>query len=268
MKFMLCEKIEEKDLDKLNGDWKANIKYDGERIVAIVKNGEVFLLNRRGKEKNSYYAEIVEALKKYPDCILDGEVVSFDEKFETLQRRALTSNKEKQEQLRKEIPVRYMVFDILQFEGNGLTHLPLKERIKYFDKFKQEEYPRKINFVSYSEINHLLELTKRINSVEFSIEGLVIKNMDSKYQQRRSNDWLKLKFFKETEMRLTSYTLNNAGIRCEDDLGNAVQVAGKQHKEVKDRIDSVGYCEVFIQYLDITKENRFRFPSYRGLKNG
>jgi hypothetical protein len=64
---------------------------------------------------------------------------------------------------------------------------------------------------------------------------------------------------------LTKYTPNPAGIRCETDSGIAIQVAGEQHKEVKELLDSKGRCEVFIQYLTKTKDEKYRFPSFRGI---
>ena len=265
---MLCDKITKEELKDTyfnNTCWKANIKYDGERIIAIKKDGEVFLVNRRGNIKNSHYLEVVESLNACEgDFILDGEVITHDDNFNKLQRRALTKNPHKQEQLRKELPVIYMVFDVLNYQGKDLRQMPLKDRLVFYQKFISDKSiyqkfisDKSIGFVAYENIYDLLPVAELQKC-----EGIILKNMNAKYEGRRSKDWLKLKFFKNTNLKLITYTINNAGIRCEDEKLNVVQVSGHQHKEVKDKIDGVGYCDVTIQYLEQGKTGRYRFPSF------
>ncbi|MCH7851012.1 MAG: ATP-dependent DNA ligase [Nanoarchaeota archaeon] len=272
--FMLCGKITKEDLKKmnLNASWKANIKYDGERIIAIKKDGEIFLFNRRGRLKNSFYLEVVEGLNAFDgDFIVDGEVITYDDNFNKLQKRALTTNAFKQEQLRKEVPVIYMLFDILNFNGKDIRQFPLIERIIYLHSIfndKSLENNKSIGYAQYEDINKCLSYAEEINHINpDKIEGIIIKNMYSPYQNKRSNDWLKLKFFKNTDLKLISYTSNNAGIRCEDKELNAIQISGHQHHEVKNKIDEKGFCDVTIQYLQQGKTGRYRFPSFVGVKN-
>lgn len=260
--FMLCEKTTEKELTNFT-EWKwfANLKYDGERIKAIIKDGSVFLLNRRGNLKNDNYQEICEELKSnFKNCILDGEIITEHDNFNLLQKRALTKDKEKQKILRNEIPIRYMVFDILELQGEDLRSLPLKDRVlKLFHITKEYGNFNKVQLVEYDSILTTLEKAKKENR-----EGIIIKDITSKYENRRSKSWLKLKFFKYMNLNLTEYTINNAGIRAVDPLGNVVQISGDQHNEVKQEIDNKGSCEVIVQYLEKTKENRLRFPSFIG----
>ena len=257
MDFQLCKTTTKEELKNFDREkYKANIKFDGERIIAFVDKGEVSLLNRRQNIKTSNYKEVVNALKDFPDCILDGEVISLDDNFDKLQKRALTTNKFKQKNLEKTIPVKYMVFDIIKINDKYLGCEILKDRIKEFENLEKNDV---INFAEYGDLDLMFEKAK-------DREGIVIKNMSGYYSGKRTSNWLKLKNFKETELTLTTYTINNAGIRGEDIDGNKVQIAGKQHTEVKNKIDDLGYCEVNIQYLSKTKEGRFRFPSYRGLK--
>ena len=264
MKFMLCKSLEEKDINKwfdldlkyYKTEYKANIKYDGERIIAIIKDGEVTLVNRRGNIKNSNFKEVVESLKGLPNCILDGEVITYCDTFNKLLKRSLTKDKFKQQQLQKEIPVKYMVFDILQFKNEWIVDKELKDRLGFL-----KDIP--VLSVEYGEIREVYEKAK-----EEDREGIIIKSMNSKYEQKRSFDWLKCKFFKETTLSVTKYTTNNAGIRVEDEDGNVVQVSGLQHKAVKEEIDKGGGCKIEVQYLEKTKKERLRNPSFRGIKNG
>ena len=275
--FMLCDKVKEENLNLLNGEYLANRKYDGERVISVIIDNDILMFNRRGKLVNFHFKEVEQELKKLPNCIIDGEIISYNNKFEDLQRRALTQNKFKQEELLKEIPCYYMIFDILKTENQDIRDKPLKERIeilrkilekqgiyKPVDERKQAEpiliIPPILQLCEYNSITNMLFQAKLENW-----EGIIIKNMQGKYESRRSKSWLKLKLWNETTLFLTSYTPNNAGFRCEDNLNNAVQVSGRQSLEVVNKIKDTGFAEVIIQYLTKTENDRFRFISYRGL---
>jgi len=260
--FMLCNSTTEEEINRFTDNWKANIKYDGERIIAVKKGTDVFLINRRGVDKADCYKEVAENLKNIPhDFIVDGEIITNDGKFNSLQHRSHLKDKFKIETAKELYPINYMIFDILSFDEKSFIDLPLKDRIKLLSLIHFEELDN-VGFVAYEEILPCLETAK-----EHNCEGIIIKNMDSLYQHRRSNDWLKLKFFKEDVLRVVRYTENPAGIRCEDEKLNAVQCSGQQHIKVKKAIDEVGFCDITISYLEKTANNRYRFISYKGLKN-
>ena len=266
MKIMLCESIKEEDIKNLNGNWKANIKFDGDRIIAIKKGKDVFLMSRSGNEKSKVFPEVTRELKKSDDdFIIDGEIITTDGLFNSLQKRSNLSKDYLIKEAEIKIPIRYMVFDVLSYNGKNLTNKPLKERINYWDKitFKiVKPINIKVMFCQYEDIKECLDYAKTSHQ-----EGIVIKNMDSIYEGKRSQDWKKLKFFNEGELVVTHYTENNGGIRVEDEYGIAVQVE-KDVKKVKEKIDRDGYCEIYIQYLEMTKDNKYRNISYRGIKNG
>ena len=60
--FMLCQSITESEIANLEGKNLAQLKMDGDRILAIAKDGEVLLMNRRGIIKNKQFREVVEEL--------------------------------------------------------------------------------------------------------------------------------------------------------------------------------------------------------------
>ena len=265
--FMLCEEMSEEELPTLNGELKANIKYDGERVLAIRKGQDVILMNRRSRVVNLQFPEIVSDIKRLDvqSCILDGEIVAYDGNFNKLQSRALTQNPYKVKKLLTTIPCYYMAFDILQYDGKTITTLPLKQRLAYLDKSIPDDNDSLlfIDKVEYGDISLMLKKAQ-----EGKREGIVIKDMNSYYESRRSKAWRKLKFFKETAIVVTHYTQNSMGIRAEDDSGNAVQIAGRKGEEVKGLIDRQKAIPICVQYLEKTAGGRFRFPSFRGLANG
>jgi len=260
--FMLCHSITEEESKKLDTNkWKANFKWDGERIIGIIDKGQVLLLNRRGFFKNEQFREIVEELKSLPDCILDGEIISSDNNFNKLQSRAGTKDLNKLKLLEKSIPVEYQIFDVLMADGKNLTTEPLRNRLETLKNVFGARIYAYLKICEYGEIGTFLG-TAKANTME----GIVIKNMDARYEPRRSHNWLKLKLWKEAEIEICSYTINNAGIRTEDKQGNAVQVSGNQSGEVKTLLDTQGFCTIYVQYLEKTVNGKMRFPSYRGLK--
>lgn len=260
---MLCKSITESEAESRSfwDGFLANTKFDGERIKAIKKDGEVFLVNRRGNIKNNNYREVVDELEDIEGNFeIDGEVISMNDNFDELQRRSLTKDKFKQMELRKSIPVKYMVFDILKVDLLDLRNSALKRRIE-FENVICDKHQNHIEFAEYKPVLEILRRAK----IE-GREGIVIKDMSETYHDnKRHKGWLKCKFFKETTLELINYTENPAGIRCEDKDKNAVQISGTQHLEVKQLLDTTGKAVVEIQYLEKTKDGRFRFPSFRGL---
>jgi ATP-dependent DNA ligase len=264
--FMLCQKITEEESNKLNNDiYKANIKYDGERIATQIDyiNNEYkpVLLNRRGNICNFNFKEVVEELKKInKECVLDGEIISVDDNFTKLQKRALTKNISKLNELEKTIPVKFMIFDILSINGRNIMNEPLHIRLNYLNNLFQGLNFKHIELAEYGNIKEMFNKAK-----EQKREGIVIKNINANYESRRSNNWLKLKFWLEEDIIFQKYTYNPMGIRVEtNDEIIACQVAGSQSKEIAELIDKNGEVELTIQYLSKNKDTgSLRFPSYK-----
>jgi ATP-dependent DNA ligase len=265
--IQLCDKVTKDELPNFNRElWKANMKFDGDRIIGIIlPKGEVILMNRRGLDKSANFSEVAEALKNLPaNTIVDGEVISYDDNFNMLTRRSHTIDKIKSAQLKKDIPVKYMIFDILKDQGEVIMDLSLSERLKrlnkLFEGLNEGSVKPALELVEYGEIDDMLAKAHAEDR-----EGIILKYMEAPYLSKRTKNWLKLKFFIESQMTMTKYTENNAGIRLEDNQGNAVQCSGAQSKEVKQLLDKDHKVEIFVQYLEMTKDGRMRMPSFRGL---
>lgn len=263
--FMLCESIDnEHKLAGFDGTrYLANVKYDGTRVMCSKKGKEIILFGRGEGIYTHKFQEVVDELKTFDcDFIIDGEVIAKDETFNSTQRRTLTKDIGKIRQLQKLIPVKFMVFDILFFNGEDLRAKPLKERLRILtDKVLSGKMNlNHIFIVGYEAILPLLKVVK-----EREGEGIVVKDMYASYVPKRSDSWLKFKLFKETTINITGFTENPKGIRATDNLGNAVQVAGYHAQEVKTAMQEDGYAVVNIQYLSKSDTGRYRFPSYRGL---
>lgn len=60
-------------------DWVFEIKWDGYRAIAEIENGKVSLRSRNGLPFEKKFGEVEDALQGFPDAVLDGEIVAFDE---------------------------------------------------------------------------------------------------------------------------------------------------------------------------------------------
>jgi len=268
--FQLCEVLSEKDfLDNIesysninNKNYTANIKFDGERIMAKCEGGEVILINRNLRACNSNFSEIVAELSKLKgDFILDGEIISLDDDFNKLQRRALTKDKEKQKELIKEVPVKFVIFDILKYNDKDISGENLSVRMDYMNKFKGLLDEKLIEIAEFLPCKEMYDKARMENR-----EGIIIKRTDYDYRRNRGV-WKKVKFFEEGELEAISYTENPKGIRVEDKEGNSCQIAGRTNsREVKTLIEKNGKVRIVIQYLEKTADNKYRFPSFRGYK--
>src|SRR5258708_21866156 len=119
--------------------WGFEFKWDGIRAEAYVDGGRVRLLSRSGENVTARYPEIHAMGRALgsKEVILDGEIVALDDKgrpsFEEIQQRmGLTSETEIRRKV-KEVPVTYLIFDVMWQDGHSL----LKEA--YVDRRKKRE---------------------------------------------------------------------------------------------------------------------------------
>jgi len=188
-KPMLATLIEEPFDDP---DWIFEIKWDGFRAIATIKNGKIDLRSRTNQSFNLKFPEIVDALKKIKgSAVLDGEIVVLDE--EGISRFQLLQQK-------KEGTLCYYVFDILEKDGKDLRGLPLIERKKILKR------TLKGPIILYSDHieGHGVALFKKAS--QKGLEGIIGKRKDSTYQSRRSRDWVKIKTHLKQEMVIGGFT--------------------------------------------------------------
>ena len=202
-------------------------KYDGIRAQAHVSNGEVRLFSRTRDEITESFPELVPELAGLPaDAILDGEIVAWTRGEETgpmgralpfgrLQQRL--GRKKVSEKLMREVPVAYLVFDVLYADGELLLERRLGERGRILNELTEK--PRKAVVQAArgqssfefgeSEGEFRASLFRAPVSVAHSPadleglfaaarargnEGLMIKDLNSLYTPgRRGKSWLKMK---------------------------------------------------------------------------
>ncbi len=223
-------------------DWIFEVKWDGYRAVAEVRDRAVALYSRNGISFERKFAPVVESLRKFGfDAVLDGEIVVVDDQgrpdFQALQHYQGPASGH----------LIYYAFDLLHFEGHDLTGLPLVKRKDILKKILPVD-PR-IRFSDHVTKEGILFY--RV-SEEKGLEGVIAKHAQSLYEPgRRSKQWLKVKTRLTQEGVIAGFTEPGGGRNYFGALvlgafeGNdlifighvGTGFAGKDLKELRERLE-------------------------------
>ncbi len=130
--FFLASPLEAKpeSLGEIS-DWQCEWKWDGIRAQLIRRQNEILIWSRGDEMVTETFPEIAEIGNALPDgTVLDGEILAWrndsPQPFAKLQRRL--GRKTAGEKLRREFPVVFLAYDLLEFNGEDLRNRPLHER--------------------------------------------------------------------------------------------------------------------------------------------
>jgi ATP-dependent DNA ligase len=115
--------------------WVYEEKYDGWRMVAEKVANQVTLTSRSGLDHTRRFPELVKAVAELDasSLILDGEVAIFDRQL--VSRFEWLRNRPKED---VSTPPMYMVFDLLELDGEDLRPKPLRERRRALEQLVAE----------------------------------------------------------------------------------------------------------------------------------
>jgi len=210
--------------------WILRKREEGRRKKALDKKIEVKLFTRSLEDVTPMFPDLVQSIisvikikpsSLYPlpsSFILDGEVVAIDPKTgRVLPFQTMITRKRKygiQEKL-ADVPVRYMVFDILYLNGKSLMEEPFQKRRTLLEKlldFQNTRNTRRTResemHLPFSEFSEIIKIAPQIitsNPVEIrrflkqqinnGLEGIVAKRADARYIPGRTKfAWVKLKW--------------------------------------------------------------------------
>lgn len=256
-------------------------KYDGARI-SIHKDGDgIKLFTRRMEEVTKQFPELVKLARECitaRECIVEGEILSVNPKtgkpmpFQFLSQRI--KRKYDIGRVSKEIPVQVNVFDLVYLNGRSLFMETLDKRRKELTVLIKE---RKDKFQVAKSL-----ITKDINraegfykeSLRNNQEGLMVKNLDARYQPgRRVGYWLKVKPTMENlDLAIIGGTwgtgkrtgwLGSLILGCRDSKTGEFLECGMIGTGVKEKEGSVGVTfkqltELLKPYIESEKGNEVR----------
>jgi DNA ligase D-like protein (predicted ligase)/DNA ligase D-like protein (predicted 3'-phosphoesterase) len=185
-------------------DWIFEIKWDGIRAIAYVGE-DVLLKTRNNKDLIKKFPELRELSELTHNVVLDGEIVILTNgmpDFRAVASRNQASNTRDIQVLAAENPATYIVFDILEVDGESLIDQPLHYRLETLKillkpgrHIIQGEPVREYGAQYYEAV--MLK----------NLEGIIAKRRDSTYQPGvRSSDWLKIKQVKTCDCVVFGYT--------------------------------------------------------------
>lgn len=160
--------------------WVGQVKWDGVRVLTYFNDDKTRLFNRRLNERTNHYPELINS-KDYcsaKSVILDGEIIAFKNSkpsFYEVMRRDGIKNFGKMASIINEVPVTYMIFDILFFEGKWVTTFSLEERQHLLTRIISPNNHVQLvdNFTKTSSLYDVV--------VKNDLEGVVYKDLSSSY---------------------------------------------------------------------------------------
>ncbi|MCK4327892.1 MAG: ATP-dependent DNA ligase [Candidatus Diapherotrites archaeon] len=170
-----------------NGCRAWEYKYDGMRIQAHIKNGEVRVFTRRLDDVTHQFPDVAEAIKNTvtaKEAIIEGETVAVDESerprpFQFLSRRI--KRKYKIDEMVRDIPVITYLFDCMYLDGKNLTTQKMKGRRAALNKIVTEG-----NHVKFSRtlITNSADKAESFykESLKLGHEGVMAKNLGAAYK--------------------------------------------------------------------------------------
>ena len=203
--FLLASNYEKKISESSITNFQFEWKWDGIRIQLIKREGNVSIWSRGQELINQSFPELEEkTLNIKEDFVMDGELLVWNFQFmmpmnfSYLQKRI--NRKKPSKSLQKNLPIKFIVYDLLEIEGKDIRELILEKRRKLLEKYYAK-------WMRAEDISNLFKVSKLIypkdweevdilknKSRENTTEGLVIKNKSSIYSGgRKKGFWWKYK---------------------------------------------------------------------------
>jgi len=278
--------------------WVNEIKYDGYRLIARVRKGQVQLMTRGQQDWTEKFEAVARELSglSADSAMLDGEIV--------VQNSDGTTDFQKLQNImkgRSRKSLLYYVFDLVYLDGYDITGLLLVERKVILEDLLRNNQD-KMPSVRYSR--HIEGQGAAIfkAACRHGAEGIVSKRADLPYVQKRSQGWVKIKCTRRQEFVVGGYTdpkgsrpyfgslllgyYENGALKYCGNVG-----AGFNAKTIRETYERLRQCEstasffdspvdrqlnqvhwtspkivVDVKYSGMTDEGRLRHPSFMGIR--
>lgn len=185
-------------------EWIFEVKWDGIRAISYV-NEALSIRSRNQKELIDNFPELSELRELARNMVLDGEIIVMKNgrpDFQTLIQRRQNIKTNEIAYLSRKFPATYIIFDILEKDGEELLDIPLMERKRILKNSVKEG-----KFVVLSLFVEETGVAYYRAALEKGIEGIMAKKKQSSYEPgKRSNNWLKIKRVKTCDCVIFGYT--------------------------------------------------------------
>lgn len=182
------------------GEWEYEIKFDGYRILARIEAGHVQLFTRNGHDWTAKMESLAREVERVglTDAWLDCEAVVMGDdglpSFNALQNafdRVGTEN------------IQLFVFDLPFMDGRDLRSLDLRTRRALLRERLSADSSHRVRFSEEFGTDGASVLK---SACQMGLEGIMAKRLDSSYESRRTETWLKLKCHQRQEFVIGGFT--------------------------------------------------------------
>lgn len=181
-----------------HSQWIAQVKWDGVRVLTYYDGESVHLYNRKKNARTHHYPELT-AIHSYcraDSVILDGEVIALGPhgkpSFHEVMRRDGIRRMARVQHVKRNVPITYMIFDVIYYNGKWLDKLTLHERMDVLSHIISPNDDVQL-VTSHNEKKTLFEVVKAQQ-----MEGIVIKDLNSTYLiSGKDERWQKKKNYQD-----------------------------------------------------------------------
>lgn len=170
-------------------DWRVEWKYDGVRVQAVKRAGQVWLWSRGEELVTERFPEVVQQAAAWPDGhVVDGELLVWrpgsevPAPFAQLQPRL--NRKTLPRKLLAEAPVRLLAYDLLEAQGQDLRGQPQWQRRQRLEAFAAAHALALSPEVPADDWGAYARL--RESARERGVEGFMLKHREGRYGIGRS----------------------------------------------------------------------------------
>jgi bifunctional non-homologous end joining protein LigD len=186
--------------------WLYEPKLDGYRAIAVKNAGRPALYSMDGQIYDTKFPRVFDALSRvfHKDLVLDGELVA-------LESSGRPNFNELQNHRHTQLPIFFVVFDIMHFKERDLLDRPLEERKKILAEVAEGFISPISADYGFSDDVELDTATQVVRQTR--IEDLVAKRRGSVYLAGKEVDfWQKHRFNKEDKFFIGGYIAGPQGI--------------------------------------------------------
>lgn len=199
--------------DLPTGDgWIYEVKWDGMRALAFIDGPRVRIQSANERDVTASWPELAGLADAVPatTALLDGELVATGDagrpSFGRLQQRMHIANPVEARRRAAEVPVTYVVFDLLHLDGHDLTGRPLADRRRLLERLLDPGPAWRCSPVHDDGPALLAAADER------GLEGVVAKRLDSTYEPgKRTRTWRKVKVRRRQEMVVGGWLRGEGG---------------------------------------------------------
>lgn len=211
---MLCSKYEQRLVDKIKFPAYVQMKMDGMRFNAIVKNGTVDFRSRNGKEiqlLGNLEEEFI-ALAGGQDLVFDGELlVKQDGSILDRQTGNGILNKANKGTISSEqaAMVCATIWDLIPYNDfkQGLSSVPYHDRLEKLNVMmdNNQQVHNKVGLVDRWEVDNMEEVNTLFTGLlGQGFEGIILKSRDGIWENKRAKHQIKFKGELECDLEIIS----------------------------------------------------------------